>query len=141
MSDPFLVSIPFEAVQIANEELSVDTELIRQCVKFQVGKAYSIPCDSDSFDLIVAGGSVSFMDNKEIAIKEMERVLKPWGMLSVTNLFYHTPPPQQLLDKVSSVIGTTIHPLTAKDWESAYLRHSNLELYTLETTKLSTRHR
>ncbi len=47
--------------------------------EFRVGSAYDIPCESNSIDLIIAGGSTSFMDKIEKAVREMERVLKPWA--------------------------------------------------------------
>lgn len=127
------------AVKASQDELSRDAEFIQNLVKFQVGSAYDIPCDSDSIDLIIAGGSTSFMDKKEKAVSEMERVLKPWGILSVTNLYYHTNPPKELLDKVSDVIGVTIHPMKSEDWVNVYTNTGNLELYKYETAKLSPR--
>lgn len=129
------------AVKTSQEELARDDEFVQNLVKFQVGSAYDIPCESNSIDLIIAGGSTSFMDKKEKAVIEMERVLKPWGILSVTNLYYHTEPPKELLDQVSEVIGTTIKPMKAEDWINIYTNTGDLELYKYETTKLSSRSR
>lgn len=128
-----------EAVEASREELKRDTPEIQGLVRFEVGSAYDIPCTDNSIDLIVAGGSTSFMDDKQTAISEMKRVLRPWGFLSVTNLFYHTPPPQPVLDAVSSVIGITIKPMTAEDWVNTYTNLGDFELYKYERAKLSSR--
>lgn len=127
------------AVVAAKEELKKDVDFIQELVKFDIGSAYDIPCNDNSIDLIIAGGSTSFMDDKGKAIVEMERVLRPWGLLSVTNLFYHTVPPKELLQKVSDVIGVTIQPMTSDNWVSTYLSAGSLELYKYETAKLNTR--
>lgn len=130
-----------DAVATAQEELKRDVDFIQELVNFEVGSAYDIPCNDDSIDLIIAGGSTSFMDDKQKAIREMERVLRPWGLLSVTNLFYHTDPPKGLLQKVSDVIGVTIQPMTADNWVSIYLNTRSFELYKYETVKLKSRSR
>lgn len=128
-----------EAVAIANHELSLDTEEIQKLVDFQTASAYDIPFEDNTFDLIIAGGSTSFMDDKSKAINEMERVLKPWGFLSVTNLFYDSEPPKKVLDKVSEVIGVQINPLKAHDWINVYTQTKNFEIYKLEQVTLSDR--
>lgn len=131
------IDVVANAVNIANQELKQDTKEIQKLVKFKVGSAYNIPCKDNSIDLIIAGGSTSFMDNKNKAITEMYRVLKPWGMCSVTNLFYHTKPPKKVLKAVSDIIGTEIKYMTAKDWRDLYTNVNDFEIYKFETEKLS----
>lgn len=128
-----------EAVAVAEEELNQDTLEVKNSVIFKVGSAYEIPYSQSSFDLIIAGGSTSFMDDKSKAIQEMKRVLKPWGFLSVTNLFYHTQPPEDILKKVSNIIGVKINPMTDRDWIDVYTNNKTFELYKFEKTNL--RHR
>ena len=106
-------------------------------MKFEVASAYNIPCKSDSIDLIISGGSTSFMENKSKAVAEMYRVLKPWGFCSVTNLYYHTEPPKEILDQVSDIIGVKINYMTAKNWIDIYTQNKKFEVYKLETTHLS----
>lgn len=127
------------AVEIANEELRRDAGFVQELVSFEQGSAYNIPCEDDSIDLIIAGGSTSFMDDKETAIAEMERVLKPWGLLSVTNLYYRTKPPKEVTQRVSDVIGVDIQPMSSDDWVNIYLEASQFELYKYETAQLEPR--
>lgn len=128
-----------DAVETSIEALNQDCEEIRQLVKFQVGSAYDIPCDSNTIDLIISGGSTSFMDDKEKAVSEMERILKPWGILSATNLYYHTQPPQSVIDSVSDTIGVKIQPMSSDEWVNVYTNTGSFELYKLEYGKLSSR--
>lgn len=133
------IDVSQKAVEIANNELSRDVSEIQKLVDFKIGSAYDIPFSNNSFDLIIAGGSTSFMDDKNRAISEMERVLKPWGFLTVTNLYYHTPPPQSLLDRVSNIIRAEISPHTAQNWIDIYKSNSAFEVYKFESVRLNKR--
>ena len=55
-----------------------DTEEVKKRVSFKVGSAYDIPFEENFFDLVMCGGATSFMDNKNKAVSEYFRVLKPW---------------------------------------------------------------
>ena len=131
------IDIVPEAVATAKQELLLDTPEIQKCVRFKVASAYDIPCKENSVDLIISGGSTSFMDNKSKAVEEMRRVLKPWGFCSVTNLFYHTKPPKQILEDVSKTIGVKINYMTSDDWVDIYTKNNLFEVYKLEKVMLS----
>lgn len=133
----FGIDVSKSAVETANNELKSDIKKIKKLVKFRIASAYDIPCRSKSIDLIISGGSTSFMDDKSKAMSEMYRVLRDWGFCSVTNLFYHTKPPKQLLKKVSDIIGVEIKYMTEKDWMSVYTSVKDFEVYKFETEKLS----
>lgn len=125
-----------DAVKIANKIKKSDIYKIRKNVKFICASAYNIPFKSNKFDLIVAGGATSFMDNKKKAIEEYYRVLKPWGLLSVTNLFYQTRPPKKVLDNLEKVLGIRIQPWSDKEWLELIVNNSKLNLYLLKKYKL-----
>jgi ubiquinone/menaquinone biosynthesis C-methylase UbiE len=125
------------AVREANETLSQDADFVQKLVTFKVASAYDMPVSDGSIDLIIAGGSTSFMDDKKQAISEMHRVLKPWGFLSFTNLYYYKTPPSALIESVSSVIGTRIEPMDHLDWKKLYLSVSDFEVYAFETVRLN----
>ena len=131
------IDVVEDAVNTANNELANDTLEIQNLVKFKVASAYDIPCPTNSIDLIIAGGSTSFMNDKSKAVSEMYRVLKDWGFCSVTNLFYHTQPPKELLKKVSDIIGTEIQYTNEKYWLDIYTKSSQFEVYKFETEQLS----
>lgn len=127
-------------VDQAKKSLSKDIESIRSRVTFQVASAYSIPFPDDSFDLIMVGGATGFMDDKSKAIREYLRVLRPWGFLVMSPLTYHTQPPQQIVNDISEIIGTTIKPMTREDWlKTVDESTKNFELYFDEPHTLSQR--
>ena len=134
------IDVSESCVSQANKSLSKDTESMRSRVTFQVASAYSIPFPDDNFDLIMVGGATGFMDDKSKAIREYLRVLRPWGFLVMSPLTYHTQPPQQIVDDISKIIGTTIKPMTTEDWvNTVYVATKDFELYFNEPHKLSPR--
>ena len=134
------IDVSESCVSQAKKSLSKDTESIRSRVTFQVASAYSIPFPNDNFDLIMVGGATGFMDDKSKAISEYLRVLRPWGFLVMSPLTYHTQPPQQIVDNISEIIGTTIKPMTTKDWVNTVdAATKDFELYFNEPHNLSPR--
>lgn len=134
------IDVSESCVSQAKKSLSKDTKSVQSRVTFQVASAYSIPFPDDNFDLIMAGGATGFMDDKSKAIREYLRVLRPWGFLVMSPLTYHTQPPQQIVDDVSEIIGTTIKPMTTEDWVNMVdVATKDFELYFNEPHKLSPR--
>lgn len=134
------IDISEACVKEANERLSLDTDEIKKLVNFQIGSAYEIPFESEAFDLVITGGATSFMDEKQTAINEYKRVVKPWGFISATQLFYAKTPPQSVLDNVSKAIGVKINPWTADDWLKVFNNtDTGLELYYFEKNELQDR--
>lgn len=125
-----------EAIDTAMLQLSSDTDEIRKIVSFQKGSALELDFPDNTFDLVVTGGATSFIDEKQKAINEYYRVMKPWGFLSVTNLCYVTDPPEKLINDISSLIGVKINPWSALDWLNLFSKQEKFEIYNLEEYKL-----
>ena len=134
------IDVNRNCVKEAIENLKNDVPEIREKVNFKIGSAYDIPFKDGTFDLVIAGGATSFMEDKEKAVSEYSRVLKKWGFLSVTQLFYKKKPPETLLRDISSLIGTKINPWSEKEWLKVYESSNPLiELYFYEKNELSSR--
>src|SRR3989344_2545720 len=123
------IDISESCVNASNNLLSKDTKDVKKRVTFKVGSAYDIPFEDNYFDLVMCGGATSFMDNKSKAVSEYFRVLKPWGFLAATQLFYSKKPPQKVLDAVSKIIGTQIKYLEKTDWLNILSVNNKYELY------------
>ncbi|MFD5485771.1 class I SAM-dependent methyltransferase [Streptomyces virginiae] len=111
---------------------------IAERVSFSVGDACDIQYDDASFDVIVCGGANTFVQNREAALDEYLRVLRPYGFVSVTNLYYRKAPDQQLLADLKDVLGFEIPPYGLRDWLQI-LAPAQWEIYDLETTDLADR--
>lgn len=128
-----------KAVEESNALLSKDTKQIQNLVSFQTGSAYELPFDDNSFDLAVAGGATSFMDDKQQALDEYYRVLKDWAFLSITNLCYVKQPPAEIVEKVGNVIGVKLNSWGPKEWLELFEKNTTFEIYHQEECSLNHR--
>jgi len=124
------------AVEYSRELLAKDVPAVQENCTFMVGSAYEIPFADDSFDLVICGGATSFMDDKQRAVSEYYRVLKPWAFLSVTNLCYLNEPPQHIVKATSDVIGVTLRDWGPKEYLDIFKNDNKLELYSHESVYL-----
>ncbi|MEK7534671.1 MAG: methyltransferase domain-containing protein [Patescibacteria group bacterium] len=135
------IDISESCVNEANYTLNKDTEDVRKRVVFKVGSAYDIPFEQGYFDLVMCGGATSFMENKKKAVSEYFRVLKPWGFLATTQLFYRKKPPEQVLDAVSGIIGAQIKYFNKNDWLNVFNTNNKYELYYFKEYKFENKSR
>jgi ubiquinone/menaquinone biosynthesis C-methylase UbiE len=126
------IDIEPDAVREAQRELQNDIPEVRDRIEFRVGSALALPFPDNEFDVVVAGGATSFMEEKQGALREYHRVLKPWGFLSVANLCYLKPPPESVVQQVSETLGVRIHPWSDSDWLRVYESCQIFESYFLE---------
>ncbi len=134
------IDISAAAVTKAREILSREPEIVRRRVTFLEASAADIPFPRESFDLLIAGGANTFIAEQERrrALEEYRRVLRPYGFLSITNLYYHSPVPQDLLDRLSNTLGFRIQPWTRNFWLNLFII-SGLELYHYQERMLQER--
>lgn len=134
------IDISESCVLESKKQLSKNPEDVKSRVNFQKASAYEIPFPDNEFDLIMVGGATSFMADKNKAISEYFRVLKPWGFLVMSPLTYHTNPPSEIIDQVSEIIGTQIKPMRKDDWiKITNETIKDFELYFHEPHALSPR--
>jgi ubiquinone/menaquinone biosynthesis C-methylase UbiE len=87
-----------------------------QRITFAEGDALDLPFDDGSFDLVVCGGATSFIAEQAAAINEFQRVLRPFGFVSVTNLCYESPPPDEVTSALHDVLGFRPRSWDASRW-------------------------
>jgi ubiquinone/menaquinone biosynthesis C-methylase UbiE len=107
-------------------------------VDFRVGSAASLPFDDDAFDAVICGGANTFIADRQAAFGEYQRVLRRYGFLSITNLYYHSEPPIDLQDRLADVLGFRVPPFGLKDWLQE-LMYAAWEFYDLSTSELTAR--
>jgi ubiquinone/menaquinone biosynthesis C-methylase UbiE len=52
-------------------------------IEFHQASVNSLPCDNNSFDVVISANAFHYFDNPQIALTEMKRVLKPNGKLVI----------------------------------------------------------
>jgi len=71
-------------------------------VSFQVGDAESLPFPDDEFEVIISNGAYNLALNKEKALKEAYRVLKPGGRLMIADMVLVAALPPEQAGKVAN---------------------------------------
>jgi len=71
-------------------------------VSFQVGEAESLPFPDNDFDLVISNGVLNLTLNKEQALEEAYRVLKPGGRFMVADQVLVAELPPELAGKVEN---------------------------------------
>jgi ubiquinone/menaquinone biosynthesis C-methylase UbiE len=104
--------------------------------KFIYGNAYNIPFKDRSFDLVVCSNATSFMDDKDKAISEYERVVRTWGFIAVSPMYYLKKPSKKIVKKVSDIIGTKIEIRSKEEWLNLF-KSKGLEIYYCKDYKFN----
>lgn len=96
-------------------------------VRFQVADAGALPFDDGTFDLIMCGNVTSLVSDRERAVAEYVRMLRPRGFLAATPMYYVDPPSDALVDAVRAAIQVQI-PVHYRDQALALYRGLPLAL-------------
>ena len=62
-------------------------------VRFRKGLVEKLPVDDDSADVVISNGVINLVADKELALKEIFRVLVPGGRLHLADIVVHKPVP------------------------------------------------
>lgn len=89
---------------------------IGEKISYIEGNAENLPFDNNLFTHVIAGCCLSFIADKDKALTEVNRVLSHRGKFCVSNFFYKSPPPQNLVHAIENYLG--FKPST--DWDIKY---------------------
>lgn len=98
--------------------------MTRNCLRHagKVPECYNIsaedlsPIESNRFDIVLLECVFGFVHNKAAAVAEMHRVLKPGGVIAVTDFHYLKDPPAVLAQELDRSFGIR-QTLRRNDWE------------------------
>jgi SAM-dependent methyltransferase len=91
------------------------------------------------FDLVVTGGATSFIADKQAALASYRRLVRPYGLLSITGLYYRTPPPPEVVAEVEAVLGFPLTLRSRDDWLELFLAEPFFSVHQLEDHELRAR--
>jgi ubiquinone/menaquinone biosynthesis C-methylase UbiE len=94
-------------------------------VKFQLDDATNLSFKDGIFDVVFAGNVTSLVNNREAALKEYWRVLKPNGYLVAVPMYYIKDPSDKLVDDVRKAIQVNIEVQHKDDWKKFFLREED----------------
>lgn len=120
------IDINQNSVNNANERIKENGLDINK-VKFEYGDAENLRFDDNEFDLIICGNALSFISDKNKALHEIKRVLKPNGFISLVPIWYKSEPDMNIVHKVNQELGFNIVCTKEQDWMN--FENLGLELY------------
>ncbi len=82
--------------------------------------ATALRFEDHTFDVVFCGNVTSLIPDKEKALSEYIRVLKPGGMLAAVPMYYVKRPSEELLEKVSAAIHLDVQDSTEQQWLDFY---------------------
>ena len=97
-------------------------------VEFLCSDATNLPFEDNAFDVLFVSNVTSFIPDKEAALKEYVRVLKPQGLLIAAPISYNALPPYHIVKNVENAIGTSLTVADSAQWTN-YFEKNGLSLY------------
>lgn len=99
-------------------------------VDFIQSDALTLPFEDNYFDLVFCSNVTSFINDKNSAIKEYTRVLKPNGILAAVPIFYREKPPLNVKAEVEKAINAEIKSFNKEYWEKYFTSFNLQSFYT-----------
>ena len=70
-------------------------------VEFREGFGEALPAEDDWADVVISNGVLNLMPDKDAALREMARVLRPSGRLQIGDILVQKPVPQDAKEDIS----------------------------------------
>lgn len=115
-----VIGVDVNESSIAEAKVYAEVQGAHERVDFLRADAADLPFEADSFDLVWCSNVTSFISDKEKAVSEYLRVLKPGGILAAVPIYYRETPPKDVVEKVSETIGTPLTIRDKKSWKALF---------------------
>ena len=70
-------------------------------VEFREGFGEALPVEDDWADVVISNGVLNLMPDKDAALRDMARVLKPGGRLQIGDILVQKPVPQSAKEDIA----------------------------------------
>ena len=90
---------------------------LSELTEFRVADAQDLPFLENQFDAVITESVTAFPADKERAVSEYARVLKPGGIVGLNeSTWLKTPVPPEVQAWAAQEVGATVSPLTKEEW-------------------------
>lgn len=102
-------------------------------VEFRVADAQELPFEDNRFDAVITESVTAFPPDKQKAVNEYTRVVKPGGYVGLNeSTWLKYPPPPEMLAWAAQELGANVQALTSDGW-TALLDAAGLSLVSAQT--------
>ena len=100
-------------------------------LNFRVADAQDLPFEDERFDAVITESVTSFPEDKQQAVNEYARVLKPGGCVGLNeSTWLKVPPPPELVAWVRQDVGAAVMPQTAAGWQNLLVTAGLQDIHT-----------
>ncbi|MBI3863078.1 MAG: arsenite methyltransferase [Planctomycetia bacterium] len=85
-------------------------------VEFRKGDIESLPVEDDRFDVVLSNCVLNLCPDKDRALREIHRVLKPGAKLAVSDMAWTIEPPESVRRDLNAVVGCIGRALVLDDY-------------------------
>lgn len=99
-------------------------------VSFRLGDAQDLPFDDNSFDAVIVESVTAFPPDKQKAVNEYKRVVRPGGYVGMNETTYlQADPPAEIWAWASQDLSMEAEPLTSEEWQ-VLMKNAGLQIIT-----------
>jgi len=91
-------------------------------VEFRKGEIEALPVDDNSVDVVISNCVLNLVPDKDLAFREIHRVLKPGGRLAVADMAWETEPTESIRHDMVALVGCIGGALVLDDYVSRLKR-------------------
>ena len=107
-----------------------DKEDLGRMVGFKPADAQELPFPDNHFDIVITESVTAFPENKQQAVNEYYRVLKPGGYVGLNeSTWLQTPIPPEIATWTTRQVGTSATPLLREEWMGLLKKAGFQDLY------------
>jgi arsenite methyltransferase len=86
-------------------------------IESRVADVQDLPFEDGLFDAVISESVTAFPEDKQRAVDEYARVIKPGGYVGLNeSTWLKTPPPPEIVAWASQDLGAAVKPLTSDEW-------------------------
>jgi arsenite methyltransferase len=113
-------------------------EKVTDRVEFRVADAQDLPFEDNLFDAVITESVTAFPEDKQKAVNEYARLVKPGGYVGLNETTWlKVPPPPEVVAWATQDVGASVKPLTPEAWTEllvvAGLREIVSKTYAINT--------
>ena len=124
-----ITAIDINPVSIEEAKKRAVEEGVSEYINFEIQDATQLEYADNTFDLVFCGNVTSLISEREKALNEYLRVLKPNGILAAIPMYYIETPSDDLIDRVRAAIQVNIIPWDRKFWFDFFVKEGFELLY------------
>lgn len=124
-----ITAIDINPVSIEEAKKRAVEEGVSEYINFEIQDATQLEYADNTFDLVFCGNVTSLISEREKALNEYLRVLKPNGILAAIPMYYIETPSDDLIDRVRAAIQVNIIPWNRKFWFDFFVKEGFELLY------------